>query len=194
MSDQKALAIKLAHIYYHTSSWEKAILEYEKILVMDPNDWGVRYTLGECLLKKGDAERAYKEFEISATGYMREKNIKKAANSYREMANIVQKLVEPQDVEKAKDQYREIITRLPDSEDAIRNLRDLFQRHNETAEAVKYTLRLGDLFNKLDYIDRAENEFIKVLAMDPQNAEAREKLDQLKKEKADEEAAAENEI
>jgi tetratricopeptide (TPR) repeat protein len=182
MSDPKALAIKLAHIYYHTGSWEKAILEYEKITGMDPNDWGVRYTLGECYLKKGDLEKAYKEFEASASGFMRDKNIKKASGSYREMANIIQKLFEPTDVEKAKDLYRDIISRLPDSEDAIRNLRDLFQRHNENAEAVRYTLRLGDLYNKLDYIDKAENEYLKALALEPGNEGARQKLAQLREE------------
>ncbi len=182
MSDQKALSIKLAHIYYHTGSWEKAILEYEKITGLDPNDWGVRYTLGECYMKKGDLEKAYKEFEASANGFMREKNVKKASGSYREMANIIQKLFEPQDVTKAKDMYRDIISRLPDAEDAIRNLRDLFQRHNEIEDAVRYTIRLGDLYNKMDYIDKAENEYLKVMAMDPGNAAVQQKILQLREE------------
>jgi tetratricopeptide (TPR) repeat protein len=182
MSDQKALSIKLAHIYYHTGSWEKAILEYEKILKIDSNDWGIHYTLGECYLKKGDLEKAYREFDSSAAGYMREKNVKKAASSYREMANIIHKLIEPQDIDKAKDMYRDILIKMPDSEDTIRNLRDLFQRHNENDEAVRYTVRLGDLYNKLDYIDKSENEYIKALAMDPENLLAKEKLSQLKQE------------
>ncbi len=182
MSDQKALAIKLAHIYYHTGSWEKAILEYEKILGMDSNDWGVQYTLGECYLRKGDLEKAYKVFDLSATGYLREKNIKKAAGSFREMANIIHKLIEPQDVERAIAMYKEILTKLPDSEDAIQNLRDLYQRHNQNEEAVKYTIRLGDLFNKLDYIDKAENEYLKAVTLDPNHQVAHEKLQQLKKE------------
>lgn len=182
MSDTKALAIKLAHIYYHTGSWEKAILEYEKITAIDPNDWGVHYTLGDCYLKKGDLEKAFKEFEVSASGYMREKNVKKAAGSFREMANVIQKLFEPTDLERAKEMYRDILTRLPDAEDAIRNLRDLYQRHNEIDEAVRYTIRLGDLYNKLDYVDKAENEYLKALALEPGNEAVARKLQQLRDE------------
>ncbi|HEY5040052.1 MAG TPA: tetratricopeptide repeat protein, partial [bacterium] len=62
MVDPKSLIIKLAHIYYHTGSWDKAIIEYEKIIALDANDFNVRVTLGELYLTKGDLERAFKEF------------------------------------------------------------------------------------------------------------------------------------
>ena len=182
MADQKSLIIKLAHIYYHTGSWDKAIVEYEKIIALDPNDYNVHVTLGELYLKKGDLERAFKQFETSASGYMKEKNTKKAAGAYREMANLIQKMVEPQDVDKAIDLYKEILGKLPEAVEAIVNLRDLYQRHNQMDDVIKYTLQLGDLYNRLDYVDKAENEYIKAGTMDPTNTEAKEKLEKLRKE------------
>ncbi|HET9869818.1 MAG TPA: tetratricopeptide repeat protein, partial [bacterium] len=78
MADQKSLIIKLAHIYYHTGSWDKAIVEYQKIIALDPHDFNVRLTLGELFVKKGDLDRAYREFEAAAAGFLSEKNTKKA--------------------------------------------------------------------------------------------------------------------
>jgi tetratricopeptide (TPR) repeat protein len=180
MADQKSLIIKLAHIYYHTGSWDKAIVEYEKIVAIDPNDHNVHFTLGELHLKKGDQERAYKEFEAAAAGFLREKNPKKALGAFREMAGLIQKMVEPMDLEKAIRMYQEILSKAPESSDALIHLRDLYSRHSQTAEAVKATLELADLYNRQDYVDKAENEYLKACAMDPAHAEAKAKLEQFK--------------
>ncbi len=183
MADQKSLIIKLAHIYYHTGSWDKAILEYEKIIALDPNDYNVRLTLGELYMKKGDIERAFREFELAGNGYLREKNVKKAVSAFREVANLVQKMIEPQDVDKAIKLYKDILEKLPESSESLLNLRDLYSRHNLMEEALNCTLQLGDLYNRLDYIDKAENEYMRACAMDPSNKSAQSKLEQLRAEK-----------
>jgi lipopolysaccharide biosynthesis regulator YciM len=180
MADQKSLIIKLAHIYYHTGSWDKAILEYEKIVAMDPNDFNVRLTLGELYQKKGDLDRAYREFELSANGFMREKNLKKASAAYRELAGLVQKMVEPQDLDRAIQIYKNMLAQLPESQEALTNLRDLYLRHNQMEDALNRTLELGDLYNRLDYVDKAENEYIKACAIDPGHEGAKERLERLK--------------
>ena len=182
MAEQKSLIIKLAHIYYHTGSWDKAIVEYEKIIGIDPNDFNIHVTLGELYLKKGDMERAFKEFEMSANGYLKEKNLKKALGAFRELANLIQKMIEPQDMDKAIHLYKDILAKMPDSIEALLNLRDLYLRHNQTAEAVRHSIHLGDLYNRLDYADKAENEYIKATSLDPTNSEAKEKLAKLKSE------------
>jgi lipopolysaccharide biosynthesis regulator YciM len=180
MADQKSLIIKLAHIYYHTGSWDKAILEYEKIVAMDPNDFNVRLTLGELYQKKGDLDRAYREFELSANGFLREKNLKKASAAYRELAGLVQKMVEPQDLDRAIQIYKNMLAQLPESQEALTNLRDLYLRHNQMEDALNRTLELGDLYNRLDYVDKAENEYIKACAIDPGHEGAKERLERLK--------------
>ncbi len=182
LADQKPLIIKLAHIYYHTGSWDKAIVEYEKIIALDPNDFNVRLTLGELYLKKGDLDRAFKAFEVAAQGFLREKNTKKAAAAFREMANLVQKMIEPLDVEKAVGTYQGILAQMPDSTETLTNLRDLYLRHNQMDEAISYTLTLGDLYNRLDYVDKAENEYIKATTLDPSHAGAKERLERIRNE------------
>jgi len=182
LADQKSLIIKLAHIYYHTGSWDKAIVEYQKIIALDPNDHNVRVTLGELHLKKGDLERAYREFENAANGFLGEKNTKKALAAFRELSHLIQKIVEPQDVEKAVLLYKDILMRMPESLEALINLRDLYQRHNQRDLAVAATLRLADLYNQQDYVDKAEAEYQNVLALEPDNLEAKNKLEKLKSE------------
>lgn len=182
MADQKSLIIKLAHIYYHTGSWDKAIVEYEKIIALDPNDHNVHTTMGEIYLKKGDLERAFRSFEAAANGYMREKNPKKASGAFREMANLVQKMIEPVDLDKAIASYKDILSKLPDSAETMTHLRDLYLRHNQAAEALSYTMALGDLYNKLDYVDKAEAEYAKATTLDPSHSEAKEKLEKLRNE------------
>jgi tetratricopeptide (TPR) repeat protein len=184
IADQKSLIIKLAHIYYHTNSWDKAIIEYEKIIALDPNDFNVHMTLGDLFLKKGDLERAFREFETAANGFLREKNLKTAVGAFREMANLVQKMIEPQDVEKAIAMYKQLLDKLPESAETLANLRDLYMRHNQMEEAISYTLALGDLYNRQDYDDKAENEYLKATSMDPNNAEAKVKLEQLHRERS----------
>jgi len=180
MADQKSLIIKLAHIYYHTGSWDKAILEYEKIIAMDPSDYNVRLTLGELYQKKGDLERAYREFEASASGFLKEKNVKKASGAFRELAGLVQKMVEPQDLDRAIVIYKAMLDQLPESQEALTNLRDLYLRHNQMEEALTRTLELGDLYNRLDYVDKAEVEYTKACAIDPGSNAAKERIEKLK--------------
>jgi hypothetical protein len=43
-------------------------------------------------------------------------------------------------------------------------------------------MALGDLYNRQDYVDKAENEYTKILTMDPAHAGAKEKLEKLKNE------------
>lgn len=179
MADQKSLIIKLAHIYYHTGSWDKAILEYEKIIALDPYDYNVHLTLGELYQKKGDLERAYKEYELSAGGFLKEKNIKKASAAFRELAGLVQKMVEPQDLERAVEIYKNMLSKIPDSQETLINLRDLYLRHNQMEEALHRTLQLGDLFNQLDYVDKALVEYTKACSIDPANESAKLKLEKL---------------
>jgi tetratricopeptide (TPR) repeat protein len=179
MADQKSLIIKLAHIYYHTGSWDKAIMEYEKIIALDANDYNVHLTLGELYQKKGDLDRAYKQYELSAGGFLREKNIKKASAAFRELAGLVQKMIEPQDLDRAIDIYKTMLTKIPDSQETLINLRDLYLRHNQMEEALQRTLQLGDLFNQLDYVDKAEAEYKKAYSIDPSNEGAKLKLEKL---------------
>jgi Tfp pilus assembly protein PilF len=182
MTDQKALIIKLALIYHHTGSWDKALLEYEKIIGFDPNDWNAHASVAEMCMKKGDLDRSYREYEVAVRGFLNEKNTKKAANCFREMAGIIQKNIEPQDQERAAQMYTNILMSMPDQVEAIQNLRDLRLRHNMTEEAVKLTLRLADVYNRLDYVDKCENEYMKALDLDPANSETRQKLETLRKE------------
>jgi tetratricopeptide (TPR) repeat protein len=133
-------------------------------------------------VKKGDLDKAFRQYEIAVAGFLREKNTKKASGCFREMAGIIHNQIEPQDQEKAARMYREILARMPDAMEALMNLRDLYQRHNQNDEAVKYTLQLGDLYNRMDYADKAENEYMKAVELDPQNAEAKEKLLKIRSE------------
>jgi len=181
-ADQKSLIIKLAHIYYHTGSWDKAIVEYEKIIGFDPNDFNVHGTLGELYLKKGDMERSFKEFELAANGYLKEKNMKKPSGAFREMAHLVQKMVEPRDTSQASLLYMDILSKMPESIEALMNLRDLHLRLNQTRDAVRVTVQLGDIYNKLDYVDKAQLEYQKACNLDPAQTEARQKLEKLKTE------------
>jgi tetratricopeptide (TPR) repeat protein len=182
LADQKSLIIKLAHIYYHTGSWDKAIVEYQKIIALDPHDFNVRVTVGELYLKKGDLERAYREFEAAGNGFLNEKNHKKALAAFRELAHLIQKIVEPQDIEKATLLYKDILMKLPEALESLVNLRDLYQRHNQRELAVSCSIRLGDIYNQQDYMDKAEIEYKNALGLDSENAEAKAKLEKLKSE------------
>lgn len=182
MTDQKALIVKLALIYHHTGSWDKALLEYEKILSLDPNDWNARASAAEMCAKKGDYDRAYREYDTAVHGFLKDKNTKKAAGCYREMAALIQKSIEPQDPERAARMYQDILLSMPDQVETLLSLRDLRIRQKNIPEAVNLTVRLGDIYNRLDYVEKCEVEYLKALELDPTHAEASSKLEVLRKE------------
>src|SRR5258708_22049321 len=130
MADDKLLIIKLAHHYHEFGYWDKAIIEYEKLARIDPNDLQVAMALGEVFLKKGDLERAYRQFETSAQGFLAKKNTMKAAAAFKEVAFLIQRMIEPQDMEKAVRMYENILRQLPESAETLTCLRNLYGKQN----------------------------------------------------------------
>ncbi len=182
MSEDKLLIIKLAHHYHEYGMWDKAVLEYEKLAQMDPADLKIPMALGDLFLKKGDLERSYAQFESAAEGYLKQKNMKKAATAFRELASLIERMVEPQNADKAVRMYENILSKLPESAETLTCLRDLYHRRNQLAEAISYTLQLANLYNRLDYVDKAEVEYAKALEWDPSRTDIREALEKLRKE------------
>lgn len=182
MADPKSLAVKLAHIYFHTGSWDKALVEYQKVLAIDPQDWNVHATIGQIHLKKGDWEKALEFLEKAAEGFLKDGQAKKAAGPLREIAAVIQREIEPQDTERAVKMYRRNLERHAESLENLTALRDLYHRHNQTEEAFELTVRLAELYNKQDYIDKAEKEYTRALEMKPDDPAIKEKLAALRRE------------
>jgi Tfp pilus assembly protein PilF len=175
-TDPKSIYRKLALIFFQTGNWSKAIVEYEKLITFDPNDYNLHSILGDLFRKVGNFDRAYQEYEIAAKGFKAERNERKASVVYRELTTLIRDHIEPQDSHRAIELYNQILSEMPETVEALENLRNLKYQNGENQEALQLTIHLGNLYNKLDYIDKAKAEFLKALQMDPQNEEANQKL------------------
>jgi tetratricopeptide (TPR) repeat protein len=182
MAEDKLLIIKLAHHYHEFGYWDKAIIEYEKLEKMDPADVKTTMSLGEVLLKKGDLERAYEKFEAAAQAFLVKKNTMKAAGAFKEVAHLIQKMVEPKDPNKAIQMYEAILKQLPESPDTMTCLRMLYGKQSNKERAIFYTLELAELYNRMDYIEKAEEEYVRATTLAPDRADIREKLEKLRQE------------
>jgi tetratricopeptide (TPR) repeat protein len=69
VAEDKKTIIKMAYIYSQEGRWDKAILEYKKLLALDPADNNVHTMLGDAQAKKGAAQEAFTEYQLATEAY-----------------------------------------------------------------------------------------------------------------------------
>ena len=61
-TEGKKNIIKTAMLCVQEGKWDKAIVEYKKLLALDPIDYNVHSMLGDAYIKKGEDAFAYQEY------------------------------------------------------------------------------------------------------------------------------------
>ncbi len=136
----------------------KAIAAYKKILKVDPSRHEVYRHLGDLNAERGLLSSAVQDYLTLGKFYLKEGKSKEAL-----------------------DIYRRIVTQDPSNLDAQRQVAELCVQENLQDEAIKVYLQLGRERSAQQRLDEARDAYLAVSRLDPNNAEAKEILDMLKK-------------
>ncbi len=149
----------LGKLYEHTRYFDKAIQEYEKVVNLAPERIKVEESIGNLYLRGGKTTKAIEKFE-KVTGF------DKTNTSLRKLLGDL--YLRENQLDKAREIFQEILRITADDESAKVKLREI--------EAVK-------LDRKIEEIDAQIIEYEKLVSKEPDNAEAKGKLEKAKLER-----------
>ncbi len=192
--------IKMAYIYFQEGRWDKAIEEYKKLLVLDPEDVNTHNMLGDVYVKKGAVREAYQEYikvsdDFSARGQQEKAGIvnkkiatldsdKLPSDAQQKQALIRQitkaeMAMEQDDLDNAIEAFKSILKLDPGNLQAHAKLAEILARKGVTSEAVPHFMEVGAVFVKNRLYKKAQEIYQKVLELDPKQNEARANLAQI---------------
>lgn len=198
--NNKKNIVKLAHLYFQGGQWDKALAEYRKILVADPDDMNTHNTLGDIYLKKNSFQVAYESYNKAANGFLSRGQADKAIQIYRKMVKIdTFKLT---DEARAKVNFANNYIRLDDTlkmekvEEAIEILGGLKKLRAddpiiapklveldciiaELPTSVLQFQKIGDAFLKHNFFEKAQEMFKKITQINPNDISVRTNLAQV---------------
>jgi tetratricopeptide (TPR) repeat protein len=195
--DNKANIKKMAMIYSQEGRWDKAIVEYKKLLALDPTDFTTHNMLGDVYKKKNEDELAYQEYMIAAEAHIKQGLADKAQIIYKKIGLLdssklndsdrkrqimikkhteADKLIESGEIDKAIEAYKEIIKISPESLDTYQKLGELYAQKGDKKESLVYYEKIVEVyFNKRMY-KKALPIYQKIMDIQPDNIEVREKI------------------
>ncbi|MBN2754124.1 MAG: tetratricopeptide repeat protein [Candidatus Goldbacteria bacterium] len=195
--DNKANIKKMAMIYSQEGRWDKAIVEYKKLLALDPTDFTTHNMLGDVYKKKNEDELAYQEYMIAAEAHIKQGLADKAQIIYKKIGQLdssklndsdrkrqimikkhteADKLIESGETDKAIEAYKEIVKISPESLDTYQKLGELYAQKGDKKESLTYYEKIVEVyFNKRMY-KKALPIYQKIMDIQPDNIEVREKI------------------
>ena len=200
VSGDKKDIVKLAHMFFHNGQWDKALVEYKKILATDPDDMNTHKTLGDIYLKKNLIQYAYESYSKAASGFLSHGQTDKAFLVYKKIimlstsklsddarsqisfiqvyVKIDQELKDGK-IETAIEMLGKILKFRPDDPMVRALLMELDNKIALIPVSIQQYQTLGNAFLKNNMFEKAQNIFEKVKTIDPQNQAIRLHLAQL---------------
>ncbi len=196
-AESKKNIVKSAMIYSQEGKWKKAIIEYKKLLTLDPTDYNVHNMLGDAYAKKGDDALAYSEYMIAAEAYIKQGLSDKVGILYKKIGRLdptklgeqekkkqllikkhtkAEKLIENGEIDKAIETYKEILKLSPANFDTYQKLGELYTEKGQADEALSYYKKIVDIYFKNRLYKKALPIYRKILEIQPDNISIREKI------------------
>ncbi len=148
VAQDKRVIIKKAHMYYQQGRLDRAVIEYKKILKIDPEDINALNSLGDIFSKKGEKDQAFAMYQ-------------KVANIYTDRG------LQPRAIATFKK-----ILRLDESNpDAAIGLAELYENEGLFTESLDFYIKAAKIYDELGDQDKAFEIFKKVGQLDPTNME-----------------------
>jgi len=193
-NDDKKDIVKLAHMFFHNGQWDKALLEYKKILAIDPDDLNTHNTLGDIYVKKNSSQLAYESYNKAASGFLSRNQCSKAFQIYkkiirldrlklsdevRKQINFIQGYVNISDalneekIAPAIETMGEILKFRAEDPVVKTLLSELDNKIAQMPVSVQTYQTLSDAFFKNSMLEQAKQMVEKIRTIDPQNAAVR---------------------
>ncbi len=197
MAENKKDIMKMAMIYTQEGKWDKAIVEYKKLITLDPTDYNIHNMLGDVYAKKGEDALAYQSYILTAEAYIKQGLADKAIIIYKKIAKLdsnklpendrkkqilikkntdAEKLIENGEIDKAIEVYKEILQINPDSFDTYQKIGELYAEKGMKDESLKYLYKVAEIYHKNRIYKKALPIYQKIVELQPDNIEMREKI------------------
>ncbi len=197
MAENKKDILKMAMIYTQEGKWDKAIMEYKKLIILDPTDYNIHNMLGDVYAKKGEDALAYQSYILTAEAYIKQGLSDKANIIYKKIAKLdsnklpeadrkkqilikknaeAEKFIENGEIDKAIDVYKEILQINPDSFDTYQKIGELYAEKGMKEEALKFLYKVAEIYHKNRIYKKALPVYQKIIELQPDNIEMREKI------------------
>ena len=192
--------VKMAYIYFQEGRWDKAIEEYRKLIVLDPEDINTHNMLGDVYVKKGASREAFEEYIKVSTDFSSRGQSDKAAIVNKKIAALdtallpaeaqkkqslikqtikAEMAMEQGNVDEAIEALSEVAKLDSENLGAFAKLGELFEKKGQIAEAVQQYNMLGGVFIKNRLFKKAQEMFQRVVQLEPNNIDARINLAQI---------------
>jgi tetratricopeptide (TPR) repeat protein len=193
VADDKKTVVKMAYIYSQEGRWDKAAIEYKKLIVLDPEDFNAQNMLGDVFVKKGEHQPAYDYYMVAADAYNRLGQMEKSSVVYRKIAKldpsqlsgeakrmqaVLQKQVEGEaaveagDLDKAAEAFKMVLQLDTERFDIYQKLGDIYLQQDKPELAVKQYSEIADIYFKNKLHKKAAPLYKKITELDPGHVEA----------------------
>ncbi len=192
--------VKMAYIYFQEGRWDKAIEEYKKLLLLDPEDINTHNMLGDVYVKKGSAREAFEEYLKVSNDFSTRGQADKATIVNKKIAALdsaqltaegqkqqsliretirAETAMESGNVDAAIEALSEVAKLDKDNLAAYSKLGELYEKKGLAQDAVKAYLLVADNFFKNRLFKKAQEIYQKVVQLQPNNLDARSNLAQI---------------
>jgi tetratricopeptide (TPR) repeat protein len=156
MAFNKAKTLEAAQKLLNQGKVPQAILEYQKILRVEPKDQVALMTIGDLYVRSGDHQQAIDSFETLAKIFIADGFITKGIAIYKKIAKLI-----------------------PDATHPLERLAELYVQQGVMSEARPIFLQLAEAHMKTGKQDQSAQVLRKLLDLEPDNLRVQIKLAEL---------------
>jgi tetratricopeptide (TPR) repeat protein len=165
MEDRKDI-LKTITRMAQAGEWAKVLKEYEKLLLMEPNDINLHNSIGEALSKLGENRRAFEHFKKVLEDYQSKGNTAKVMFLYKKIARLDPKKFDL-DGKALHDKITKIVNAITLSDAGEPDAALVALREAEKIDKFNCDIqtRIGEMCEKKDMIGDAAEAYTKAIRM-----------------------------
>ncbi len=200
MVEDKKLIFKTALRHFQEGRWDKTIVDFKRLVALDPGNLNARNILADAYVKKGAVKEAYGEYASAAEGHSKKGESEKAKVIYKKITKLNVNGLDPAQqqqyrvislgvrgdgafeegkYEEALQTYQEMASLDKQNMEVVAKLAETYARLGQNREAVPYCLTVAKYYLEGRLFKRALLFFQKVTELDPSNVDARLELGEL---------------
>ncbi len=193
--DNKNL-LKSAQTYFREGQWDKAFVEYQKILALDPADTNILVIVGDIYAKKRSHQLAYETYLKAASDFLTQGHTDKTIPVYKKIIALdveklpvdvrmnmsffqnyvrIDEILRGENIEAVMEPLGKLLKLRPNDPYAQGVLKDLGVKIEQNTPIQRFQ-SLGDAFLKNGILDMAQTIYKKIADMDPKNVPAQSNL------------------
>ena len=194
VNEDKSNIMKQAHKFFNNEEWDKALVEYKKILALEPDDMNTHQILGDIYFQKNHFQLAHESYKKAADGFLSSGQAGKALLVYKHIAKLdasklaaesrtqvnfaqgyvkIDEALTEDQLKTAVEIMGKILKFRPEDSMVRAQLKELDGKINKIVTSVQQYQTLGDIFLNNNLFEKAREMFQKILNIDPSNISAR---------------------